>query len=124
MNLGHVIGSIWATRKDPSLEGKRMLLVQPLFADGSPRGRPLAALDTADAGPGDRVLYVTSAECLVLAKLAWYRKGGEVSDQQWRDVLGVLKVQGHLLDLEFLRTQASALNSDDLLERSLVEAGL
>ncbi|NNF59231.1 MAG: EutN/CcmL family microcompartment protein [Rhodothermaceae bacterium] len=62
MNLGHVIGSIWATRKDPSIEGKRMLLVQPLFADGSPKGRPLAALDTADAGPGDRVLYVTSAE--------------------------------------------------------------
>jgi ethanolamine utilization protein EutN len=39
-----------------------MLLVQPLRADGTPRGRPLAALDTADAGPGDRVLYVTSAE--------------------------------------------------------------
>ena len=62
MNLGRVIGSVWATRKDPSLEGKRMLLVQPLRADGTPRGRPLAALDTAAAGPGDRVLYVTSAE--------------------------------------------------------------
>lgn len=62
MNLGRVIGSVWATRKDPSLEGKPMLLVQPLRADGTARGRPLAALDTADAGPGDRVLYVTSAE--------------------------------------------------------------
>ena len=62
MNLGRVIGSIWATRKDPSLDGKRMLLVQPLFADGSSRGRPITALDTVDAGPGDRVLYVTSAE--------------------------------------------------------------
>lgn len=62
MNFGRVIGSVWATQKDPSLEGKRMLLVQPLRADGTDRGRPLAALDTADAGPGDRVLYVTSAE--------------------------------------------------------------
>ena len=42
--------------------GKRMLLVQPLRADGSERGRPTAALDTCDAGPGDRVLFVTSAE--------------------------------------------------------------
>jgi len=62
MNLGRVIGSVWATQKDPSLEGARMLLVQPLRADGSPRGRPVAALDTCDAGPGDRVLYVTAAE--------------------------------------------------------------
>lgn len=62
MNLGRVIGSVWATRKDPSLEGRRMLLVLPLRADGSPAGRPTAALDTCDAGPGDRVLYVTSAE--------------------------------------------------------------
>jgi ethanolamine utilization protein EutN len=62
MNIGRVIGSVWATRKDPSLEGKRMLLVQPLRADGSAAGRALAALDTCDAGPGDRVLYVTSAE--------------------------------------------------------------
>ena len=62
MNLGLVIGCVWATRKDPSLEGKRMLFVQPLRADGSPRGRPLAVLDTCDAGPGDRVLYVTSVE--------------------------------------------------------------
>lgn len=62
MNLGHVIGSVWATHKDPSLEGHRMLLVVPLRADGTPAGRPTVALDTCDAGPGDRVLYVTSAE--------------------------------------------------------------
>ena len=62
MRLGRVIGSVWATRKDPSVEGKRMLLVQPLRADGTDVGRPTVALDTADAGPGDRVLYVTSSE--------------------------------------------------------------
>ncbi|MEM6328520.1 MAG: EutN/CcmL family microcompartment protein [Bacteroidota bacterium] len=62
MKLGRVIGSVWATQKDPSVVGKRMLLVQPLRSDGTDRGRPTTALDTCDAGPGDRVLYVTSAE--------------------------------------------------------------
>ena len=57
-----MIGSIWATRKDPSVHGKRMLLVQPIHADGTDRGGPTTALDTVDAGVGDRVLFVTSAE--------------------------------------------------------------
>jgi microcompartment protein CcmK/EutM len=65
MNLGHVIGSIWATQKDPSLHGKRMVLVQPLNFDGSLRGRPEVALDTVDAGVGDTVIYVTSAEAAI-----------------------------------------------------------
>ena len=60
--MGRVIGSVWATQKDPSLVGRRMLLVQPTRPDGTDRGRPTVALDTADAGPGDTVLYVTSAE--------------------------------------------------------------
>lgn len=62
MTIGRVIGRVWATHKDASLTGRRMLLVQPLSADGQDRGTPTAALDTCDAGPGDRVLMVTSAE--------------------------------------------------------------
>ncbi|MEM0961415.1 MAG: EutN/CcmL family microcompartment protein [Bacteroidota bacterium] len=62
MKLGRVIGNVWATQKDPSLEGRRMLLVQPIRADGTDVGRVEAALDTCDAGPGDTVLFVTSAE--------------------------------------------------------------
>jgi len=65
MNLGHVIGSVWATQKDPSLTGKRMLLVQPLHFDGSLKGGPIAALDTVDSGVGDTVIFVTSAEAAV-----------------------------------------------------------
>ena len=65
MRLGRVIGSVWATRKDASLEGRRMLLVQPLRADGSDAGRPTTALDTCDAGPGDTVLFVTSSEAAI-----------------------------------------------------------
>ncbi|MGB3542320.1 EutN/CcmL family microcompartment protein [Rubrivirga sp.] len=65
MRLGRVIGNVWATQKDPSLVGRRMLLVQPLRADRTDVGRPTAALDTVDAGPGDTVLYVTSSEAAI-----------------------------------------------------------
>ena len=47
--------------------------------------------------------YVASAEDTILAKLEWYRLGGEVSDRQWRDILGVIKVQTNKLDMDYLR---------------------
>ena len=46
--------------------------------------------------------FVASPEDTLLAKLEWYRMGGEVSERQWRDVLGVLSVQTGALDLEYL----------------------
>jgi len=66
-------------------------------------------------------MYVSSAEDTLLAKLDWYREGGEVSDQQWRDILAILTVQGDRLDPWYLRTWADALNVGDLLERALQE---
>jgi len=69
-------------------------------------------------------LFFASAEDTVLAKLDWYRKGGGVSDRQWRDLLGVLKVQAGSLDRDYLDLWAGKLDVTDLLQRALDEAGL
>ena len=69
----------------------------------------------------EKKAYISSAEDIVLVKLEWYRLGGEVSDRQWRDVLGVLKVQEGALDLDYMRQTAQELKVEDLLERALSE---
>jgi len=66
-------------------------------------------------------VYVTSPEDIILSKLEWYRMGGEVSDRQWRDILGVVKMKSDQLDLTYLRRLAKELAVQDLLERVLRE---
>lgn len=68
--------------------------------------------------------YVSSPEDTILAKLAWYRAGGEVSSSQWNDVLGVMKVQGAALDREYISQWASNLGLTDLIGKALWESGL
>jgi hypothetical protein len=82
--------------------------------------RRRAAVITTDP---EQSIYVTSPEDTILAKLEWYRMGGEVSDRQWRDILGVLKTRAGELDLEYLRTWAGELKVTDLLDRALKEMG-
>jgi hypothetical protein len=60
-----------------------------------------------------------SPEDTILSKLEWYRLGGEVSERQWRDILGVLKTRAGELDLAYLKKWASELKVADLLERVL-----
>lgn len=67
----------------------------------------------------EQSIYVTSAEDIILAKLEWYRLGGEVSDRQWRDILGVLSIRAGDLDLAYLQRWATELQVADLLERAL-----
>lgn len=63
-----------------------------------------------------------SPEDTVLSKLEWYRMGGEDSERQWRDILGVMKVCAEELDLAYLRRWAGELAVSDLMERALREA--
>jgi len=67
----------------------------------------------------EQSVYVTSPEDIILSKLEWYRMGGEVSERQWRDVLGVLKTRAGALDIDYLRKWAKELKVSDLLERAL-----
>jgi hypothetical protein len=66
---------------------------------------------------------VASPEDTLLAKLEWYRLGGEVSERQWRDVLGILKVQSGTLDTDYMNRMADDLKVVDLLDRALKDAG-
>lgn len=69
----------------------------------------------------ERTAWVASAEDTVLAKLEWFRLGGETSERQWRDVLGVLKTQGDRIDVAYLRTWSAELGVADLMEQALAE---
>ena len=81
-----------------------------------------ARQQTLDIAEGARTFFVKSPEDLVLRKLSWYRAGGELSERQWSDVVGVLKVQRERLDTGYMVSWAARLEIVDLLERALAEA--
>ena len=78
-----------------------------------------ADLRPLDIEPDSPLFFVESAEDVILNKLRWYRLGGEVSERQWDDVLGVLRVQSDALDMNYLRHWAGALGISDLLDSVL-----
>jgi len=65
----------------------------------------------------DQHLWIDAAECTVLRKLEWYRRGGEVSERQWRDVVAILRLQQSALNDDFLDAWAPSLGVSDLLAR-------
>lgn len=70
----------------------------------------------------DRTLDFCSAEDIILHKLIWYRDGNRVSQRQWRDVQGVLRLQMKRLDVDYLSRWARELGVSDLLDEAFAEA--
>jgi hypothetical protein len=92
------------------------------------RNRPFdlsafARAGTQAPGPGleSQSIPMAAAEDVLLAKLEWYRRGGEVSEQQWADVVGIVRVGHGALDVDYLRLWAVPLGVKDLLERLLAQ---
>ena len=62
MMLARVIGNVVCTIKDPGLEGRKLLLIQPLTREGKPKGRPLVGIDSIGAGFGETVYWCRGKE--------------------------------------------------------------
>lgn len=67
-------------------------------------------------------IWVTSAEDQVLRKLDWFRQGGSMSDRQWRDVVGILRIHRMSMDLDYLRASARELGLTDHVDEALQQA--
>ena len=68
--------------------------------------------------PGGHTVSIKTPEDTVLRKLDWFRRGGEVSERQWQDVLSILRASGGYLDEAHLDRWASELDVHDLLDRA------
>ena len=92
------------------------------IAGGTPLDRQQLQRRMAIELSGGRVLHVHPPEDILLQKLRWFRRDGEISDRQWRDILAIIRVQAGRLDRDYLRENAPALDVADLLARALGEA--
>ena len=75
-----------------------------------------------DVPEAERSLDFCAPEDIVLRKLEWYEMGRRVSERQWNDVRGVLRLQAGRLDLDYLRRWAKDLGLTELLERAFDDA--
>ena len=85
MILGRVAGTIVATRKDPRLEGAKLLIVKPVSPDGKEEPNYLIAIDTVQAGPGALVLLVDVYKRQVMTRIS-HDTGGSDFDAQADDL--------------------------------------
>ena len=63
----------------------------------------------------------SSPEDIILQKLSWFRLGGEQSERQWKDILGVLNIQRDTLDFKYMKLWAKQINVNDLLDQAISE---
>lgn len=77
-----------------------------------------ARAEELDVPGGKLAVRFASPEDTLLHKLVWYELGNQISDRQWGDILGVLEVQGELLDREYLERWAPVLDVAELLRRA------
>jgi hypothetical protein len=82
-----------------------------------------ARSENFDIEQGSVNIRFASPEDTLLHKLVWYKLGNEISERQWRDVLGIMKVQGAALDENYLDTWADAIDVVALLKRARQESG-
>ena len=61
-------------------------------------------------------------EDIIINKLAWYKMGGKVSERQWLDIIGVIKIQGDSLDKKYLKKWSIKLELIELLEKAFIDA--
>ncbi len=92
--------------KGDSISGQEMSRKQTISLGGEP----------------EQTLVVASAEDIILQKLDWYRLGNEISERQWDDVLGVIKVQGARLQQDYLHEAAVVMGLTELLDRAMLQA--
>jgi hypothetical protein len=103
---------------------KTMFKVDLFVSDRSPLLlEEMTRRQSIDLGEPPEPVQVCSAEDIVVQKLDWYEKGGRISERQWNDLIGVLKVRKEALDLEYLRRWSAELGILSLLEQALEDAG-
>lgn len=73
---------------------------------------------------GSLEFFFAAPEDIIIKKLEWYKAGGETSERQWVDILGVMKVQGEQLDMDYLKQWAEKLDVSNLLEKAFNDAGI
>lgn len=67
MKIGKVIGNLWATKKDDSLKGMKLLVVAPYNVQTKEQGTPIVAGDTIGAGVGEMVIWIQGSMSRVAA---------------------------------------------------------
>jgi len=79
--------------------------------------------DTLVDGDEESDFYFASPEDIILNKLQWYKAGDQVSERQWLDIIGVIKVQNDSLNTAYLKQWAEILELFSLLKKAFADAG-